>query len=105
MNNFGNYITVGSDNIKYKAYVPKFLKKDLPFKLEVDLVNLLVEANRYIGKLDEITDILIAPSFFVEMYARKEAALSSQIEGTQATFSDLLGQYWNTACDRIHSTV
>ena len=90
MNNFGKYITAGSGNASYRAYIPVFLKKDLPFKLEINLVNLLVEANRYIGKLDEITDILIAPSFFVEMYARKEAALSSQIEGTQATFSDLI---------------
>jgi Fic family protein len=58
--------------------------------MKIELVNLLAEANRLIGKLDEITDILIAPSFFVEMFARKEATLSSQIEGTQATFSDLI---------------
>ncbi|MCK4667424.1 Fic family protein [Candidatus Dependentiae bacterium] len=86
----GKYLKVGSSNAIYHAYIPALLGKKLPFEMEIELVNLLVEANRYIGKLDEITDILIAPSFFVEMYARKEATLSSQIEGTQATFSDLI---------------
>jgi Fic family protein len=51
---------------------------------------ILKEANRYIGRLDEVTDTLISPSYFVYMYARKEATLSSQIEGTRATFSDLI---------------
>jgi len=89
-NNKGKYIHAGSGNAMYKAYIPAYLGKYPPFNLEIGLVNQLVEANRFIGKLDEITDILIAPSLFVEMFARKEATLSSQIEGTQATFSDLI---------------
>jgi Fic family protein len=88
--NKGEYIHAGSGNAMYKAYIPAYLNKDLPFNFEIGLVNQLVEANRFIGKLEEITDILIAPSLFVEMFARKEATLSSQIEGTQATFSDLI---------------
>lgn len=48
------------------------------------------EANVHIGRLDEVADFLIAPNYFVYMYARKEATLSSQIEGTKATFSDLI---------------
>lgn len=74
----------------YNAFIPVFLGKELPFELDINLINLLSEANRFIGKLDEITDILISPSFFVEMFARKESALSSQIEGTQATLSDFI---------------
>ena len=54
------------------------------------MIYLLSEANRFIGRLDEVTDNLISPNDFVYMYARKEATLSSQIEGTQATFSDLI---------------
>ncbi len=54
------------------------------------MVYLISEANRFIGRLDEVTDTLISPNYFVYMYARKEAAMSSQIEGTQATFSDLI---------------
>lgn len=88
--NKGRHIKVGSGNTGYNSYIPAFLGTEPPFKMKIELVNLLVEANRFIGKLDEITDILIAPSFFVEMFARKEATLSSQIEGTQATFSDLI---------------
>ena len=86
----GKYIQAGSGNGSYKAYVPAFLHTIPPFDFDIQLVNLLAESNRYIGKLDEITDILISPTFFVEMYAKKEATLSSQIEGTQATFSDLI---------------
>ena len=86
----GKYIQVGSGNISYKAYVPAFLHTIPPLEFDIQLVNLLAESNRYIGKLDEITDILISPTLFVEMYAKKEATLSSQIEGTQATFSDLM---------------
>ena len=55
-----------------------------------EMIYLISEANRYIGRLDEVTDTLISPSYFVYMYARKEATLSSQIEGTRATFSDLI---------------
>lgn len=88
--NKGRHIKVGRGNTGYNSYIPAFLGTEPPFKMKIELVNLLVEANRFIGKLDEITDILIAPSFFVEMFARKEATLSSQIEGTQATFSDLI---------------
>lgn len=88
--NSGIYIKVGSGDATYKAYIPPHLQVNPPFEFDIQMVNLLAEANRYIGKLDEITDILISPTLFVEMYAKKEATLSSQIEGTQATFSDLI---------------
>ncbi len=84
------YTIVKLGEASYKAFIPIKLGKEPPVSLDIKLVNLLSEANRFIGKLDEITDILISPSFFVEMFARKESALSSQIEGTQATFSDFL---------------
>jgi len=89
-NEIGTYTTVRLGEGSYKAFIPTELGKEPPISLDIKLVNLLSEANRFIGKLDEITDILISPSFFVEMFARKESALSSQIEGTQATFSDFL---------------
>jgi Fic family protein len=88
--NTGRYLTSGKGNTAYQAFLPGYLKSEPPFNFDTQLVDLLSEANRYIGKLDEITDILIAPTLFVEMFARKEATLSSQIEGTQATFSDLI---------------
>jgi Fic family protein len=103
--NVGRYIQVGRGVTAYRAYIPSKLGENLPFELDLELVNLLGEANRYIGKLDEITNVLIAPGFFVKMFARKEAALSSQIEGTQATFSDLLKREAGIESNEIPSDV
>jgi Fic family protein len=51
---------------------------------------LIEKANRALGRLDGITSILPSPPLFLFMYVRKEALLSSQIEGTQSSLSDLL---------------
>ena len=51
---------------------------------------LLEEANRNLERLDGITSILPNPYFFIHAYVRKEALLSSQIEGTRSSFFDLL---------------
>ncbi len=88
--NTGIYTKIRLGEASYTAFVPNKLGAEPSFELDIGIINLLSEANRFIGKLDEITDILISPSYFVEMFARKESALSSQIEGTQATFSDFL---------------
>ena len=84
----GRYITQSSGKSKYRAFVPN----PLPFKLKMDnsLQSLLSEADRELGRLDGITELLPDVDFFVLMYIGKEATLSSQVEGTQATFSDLL---------------
>lgn len=87
----GRYIKCGSGASSYNCFVPEFLPpQNLPIKYDEEMIYLISEANRFIGRLDEVTDTLLSPNFFVYMYARKEAALSSQIEGTQATFSDLI---------------
>lgn len=51
---------------------------------------LLSEADRAVGRLDGVTSVLPNPDFFVGMYVRHEAVLSSQIEGTQSTLEDVL---------------
>jgi Fic family protein len=51
---------------------------------------LLEQANQAMGRLDGLASILPDPSLFIYLYVRKEAALSSQIEGTQSLLSDLL---------------
>ena len=51
---------------------------------------LLSEADRKLGRLDGITQVLPNPELFVAMYVNKEAVLSAQIEGTQASLADLL---------------
>jgi len=90
-NRAGKFIKIGSGISQYSCFVPEFLPpKDPTIQYDDEMIFLVSEANRYIGRLDEVTDTLISPSYFVYMYARKEATLSSQIEGTQATFSDLI---------------
>lgn len=87
----GKFIQVGSGISKYNSFIPELLPPKNPeIQYDNEMIYLLSEANRFIGRLDEVTDTLISPSYFVYMYARKEATLSSQIEGTQATFSDLI---------------
>jgi len=73
----------------YNTYVPQPLPP-IP-AIEMDkLYPLLDQANVALGRLDGISIILPDPSLFLYMYIRKEAVLSSQIEGTQSSLSDLL---------------
>jgi Fic family protein len=55
-----------------------------------DFGALTEKATLALGRLDGVTSILPAPPLFLYMYVRKEALLSSQIEGTQSSLSDLL---------------
>lgn len=59
-------------------------------ELDADLLGLLEQAGTGLGRLDGIARVIPDPDFFVSMYVRREAVLSSQIEGTQSTLEDLL---------------
>jgi Fic family protein len=59
-------------------------------ELDSDLLGLLEEAGTELGRLDGVAKVIPDPDFFVSMYVRREAVLSSQIEGTQSTLEDLL---------------
>ena len=76
----------------YVAYIPNPLPPDPPIKIDAEMLKLLSDADRKLGRLDGITQILPKPELFVAMYVRKEAVLSSQIEGTQAPLIDILGE-------------
>lgn len=90
-NRSGRKVKIGNGQNEYYCFVPAHLPPSNPvIQYDDEMIFLISEANRYIGRLDEVTDTLISPSYFVYMYARKEAALSSQIEGTIATFADLI---------------
>ena len=58
--------------------------------MDAELTRLLSDADRSLGRLDGIGAVLPNPDFFVAMYVRQEAVLSSQIEGTQSTLEDVL---------------
>lgn len=74
----------------YAAFVPEPLPPDPPLELDPTLLSLLEEAVRELGRLDGVARVIPDPDFFVSMYVRREAVLSSQIEGTQSTLEDLL---------------
>lgn len=73
----------------YYSYIPKPLPPTPPLNME-SLYPLLDQANTALGRLDGISIVLPDPALFLYMYVRKEAVLSSQIEGTQSSLSDLL---------------
>lgn len=72
------------------SLMPSPLPSDPPVSLTGDLQRLLSEADRALGRLDGSIQTLPNPDLFVYMYVRKEAVLSSQIEGTQSSLQDLL---------------
>lgn len=74
----------------YKAFIPKPLPPTPEIMMDQEMWNLLSQADRALGRLDGATDALPNPDLFVFMYVRKEAVLSSQIEGTQASLIDVL---------------
>lgn len=74
----------------YLAFIPKSLPPDPPIRMDDELWSLLSRADRALGRLDGSTETLPNPDLFVFMYVRKEAVLSSQIEGTQASLMDVL---------------
>ena len=58
--------------------------------MDTEMIELLVKANREIAVLDRISNYIPNIDLFITMYVRKEALMSSQIEGTQATLEDIL---------------
>ncbi len=74
----------------YRAFIPAPLPPNPPLQIAGDLQRLLSEADRALGRLDGSVQTLPTPDLFVYMYVRKEAVLSSQIEGTQSSLQDLL---------------
>lgn len=85
----GRYVTTNVGGEKVRAYLPPPLPPNPPLQLEA-IYSLMEEANRALGRLDGIASILPDTPLFLYMYIRKEALLSSQIEGTQSSLSDLL---------------
>lgn len=85
----GRYLITAIGGEQVKAFVPPPLPPDPPIQL-TRLYRTLDEANQALGRLDGVTSILPDTPLFLYMYVRKEALLSSQIEGTQSSLSDLL---------------
>ena len=82
----------------YRAFVPAPLPPEPAVRLEGELQALLSQADQALGRLDGSIQTLPDPDLFVFMYVRKEAVLSSEIEGTQSSLQDVLA-----AEDRIRT--
>ena len=87
-NRAGNWITNLSGEAAYKSFVPAPLPPALV--LDTETINLLVKANKQLGRLESLAGQIPSLPLFISMYVRKEALMSSQIEGTQATLEDIL---------------
>ncbi len=74
----------------YRAFIPAPLPPQPPVIIDSELQVLLSQADRALGRLDGSIQTLPHPDLFVYMYVRKEAVLSSQIEGTQSSLQDVL---------------
>jgi len=87
----GHYVPVPSAaGEKARAFVPTPLPPEPPVQLDAELQELAEKATLALGRLDGLTTSLPDPTLFIYSYVRKEAVLSSQIEGTQSSLSDLL---------------
>jgi Fic family protein len=86
----GHYIPISTTGETAKAFVPRALPPDPGLEIDEELGTLLDAASTALGRLDGISLLLPDPGFFLYSYVRKEAVLSSQIEGTQSSLSDLL---------------
>ncbi len=85
----GSYRTNLSGEAEYKSFIPNPLPPKPEVEMSNDLVSWLVKANRTISTLESISSRIPDMALFVSMYVRKEALMSSQIEGTQATLEDV----------------
>jgi Fic family protein len=74
----------------FRAFLPAPLPPQPPIRIDSGFQKLLSDADRKLGRLDGSIRTLPNPDLFVMMYVRKEAVLSSQIEGTQSSLQDLL---------------
>jgi Fic family protein len=79
-----------SGEAAYKSYVPAHLPPNPSLELNVETLELLISANKKITLLDGLSLRIPNVNMFISMYIRKEALMSSQIEGTQATLDDIL---------------
>lgn len=89
-NRAGYYKTNLSGKMAYQSFMPNALPPDPPIEMSEEMIRLLVKANSELAVLENVATRIPNVDLFVSMYIRKEALMSSQIEGTQATLEDVL---------------
>ena len=89
MNRAGAFISNLSGEMSYQSFRPAPLPPNPPISLNNELVSKLIDANKKLSMLEGLSSRIPNIDLFVSMYVRKEALLSSQIEGTQCTLDDI----------------
>lgn len=89
-NRAGRFVRQQAGPDGFAAFIPAPLPPEPPVQFHLQIQSGLEKASRALGRLDGVTLLLPDPGLFLYTYIRKEAVLSSQIEGTQSTLSDLL---------------
>lgn len=84
----GVFISNLSGEAEYKSFRPAALPPEI--EMDAEMISALTGATKAIARLDTLSSYIPNMNLFVSMYVRKEALLSSQIEGTQATLEDVL---------------
>ena len=92
-NRAGCFITNLSGEMAYQSFRPNPLPPEPPIEMSNELIAKLIDANRRLATLDGLSSRIPNMDLFVSMYVRKEALLSSQIEGTQCTLDDILNPF------------
>lgn len=86
----GHWKTNLSGEMAYQSFVPSPLPPTPPIEISEDILEQLIKANSQLAILESVATRIPDVDLFVSMYVRKEALMSSQIEGTQATLEDVL---------------
>lgn len=89
-NRAGAYVEALSGIAAYKAYKPSNLPPQPPINIDDEMISLLIRSHEGLGSLNMLAEVVPNKDLFIGAYVRKEALLSSQIEGTQATMEDIL---------------
>ena len=104
-NRAGTFVNNLSGEMAYRSFRPADLPPNPPITISDALLAKLIEANQQIALLDGLSARIPSMKLFVSMYIRKEALLSSQIEGTQCTLDDILNPFLDENVNRDVSDV
>lgn len=90
MSRAGKYVNNLTGEASYKSFKPSSLPPNPELIMDSEIIQKLVDANKALAKLDMSVNLISNIDLFILMYIRKEALVSSQIEGTQCTLDDIL---------------
>lgn len=90
MNRAGKYVNNMPGDTSYQSFCPNPLPPVPGLEFDEDMLQILVKASRSLKQLDVSAQLIPNAELFISMYVRKEALMSSQMEGTQCTLDDIL---------------